>query len=211
MSRAKNQRPLAHRQLHGEAVFVCLRLLRHAGHAAVQRQHQPSRCALPHPPQHLCRRLVPAGIVQPRRAEQHRHVAAAGHAQLAVTGQSELPDKAAAAAGEQLLCQPDTFQLHSAAADGAGQQPLRAYQHLASLAPWRRAVVPDDGSQHGVLFLLPLIDQRLKDVVHKMLLCVVGIIPHTRPCGRVWEGQLSQSAAREWAVSAAYCSAVRSQ
>ena len=105
-------------------------------------------------------------------------------------------------AGEQVL-------LHSAAADGAGEQTLRPHQHLAARAAGGRAVIPHDGGQHGVLLLFPLVEQGLEDVVHMCLLSRAIGSGGAAPCSFIQPA--ASTAGREFATSALYWSMVRSQ
>ena len=169
MPRAEDQCPLADGQRHCKAVLLAGIVVRQIGHRAVQRLHQPARLPCAEPPQHLRRQRVPRAVRRRDAAEVHGHIAATDHAGAlgaAVPAQAKFVGTAVRAAMQHLLCKGDSLPLHGAAADGAGQQAVLPYQHLAALAPGRGAVVPDDGGQHRVMALLPLVHQRLKNGMH---------------------------------------------
>ena len=209
MSRAEDDRALPHRQRQGEHALARLRRLGDMGRGAVQRQHQPDGHTVTHAAQHLRRQRVPDAIRQPGGSEQHRHIAAAGHAQLTVTGELEVIQGVHVLTGQQRPGQLNGPQLHRAAADGAGEQTLRPHQHLAARAAGGRAVIPHDGGQHGVLLLFPLVEQGLEDVVHMCLLSRAIGSGGAAPCSFIQPA--ASTAGREFATSALYWSMVRSQ
>ena len=98
------------------------------------------------------------GIDRPLRTEQHfaRYAGQQAVVKLAhpIDGRSNFTGTIVSAHDGNVVMDVD------------GQQAVLPHQHLASLAAGRGAVVPDNGGQHGVMALFPLIYQRLKNGIH---------------------------------------------
>ena len=171
--RAKDQRPLSDGQLHCKAFCLNSIFIHQIGHGPVQRLHQPAHRAGTDPPQHLRRQCIPRPIAAGNTAEVDGHIAAADHTGAllaAIAAQPELPRHAVGTVSQHLPGDGNGPPLHGAAADGTGQQTVAAHQHLAARTSGRGSVVPDDGGQHRVLSLLPLVPQRLKNGIHRVYL-----------------------------------------
>ena len=155
--RAEQDGALTDGQRQAEYLSVRLRIA-DIGGTAVKRQHQNALLAPGNALKHQRGRIRPPAVRGGDKAEQHRHIAAADHADILgiIFVQLVFVD-IAALLSDQLLRVPNGQMLHIAAADGAHLRTAPAHQHLRADTARRGSGLADDRHQHGVVLFFRFI------------------------------------------------------